>query len=123
MEDFNIPGIDRGMLVAAFAGAVAYLCTKDKMPALRAVAYVVAGTAAAAYLGPGAVEYMASMNPPIKLGERAQYAVVFATGVGGIWILNIIVTLLESVQKRVGGWVSGWLDKAFGAGGPPTGGA
>jgi predicted MFS family arabinose efflux permease len=110
MNEFDVPGVDRGLLVASFAGAVAYLCTKDKLPFVRAAAYVFAGTAAAVYIGPGLAEYLCAHY---DLGKKAPYAIVFTTGVGGIWIINLLVTVLESLQQRASKVVGSVIDRVF----------
>lgn len=115
--DFNIPGLDRGTVVAAFAGAVAYLCVEEKMPALRAAAYVVAGGVTAAYLGPGMIEALYE-HYNIDLKEKTRYAFVFATGVCGIWILHILTALARGLRDRSGIVVSRWVDKIFGTAPP-----
>lgn len=99
---------ERSLLVAAFSGAIAYLCTKERMPVLRALALAFAGTAAAYYLGPVAARW--AMDH-MGLDQRAVYAVVFATGVGGIWIINIIVAILERIERRSGKVVDRILGK------------
>jgi len=96
VDDLNV---DRGLLVAAFSGAIAYLCTRERMPILRALALAFAGTAAAYYLGPVIAEWV---QHRFDFDKRATYAMVFATGVGGIWIINIIVAILERIEKRSG---------------------
>lgn len=105
MDDLNV---DRGLLVAAFSGAIAYLCTKERMPVLRALALAFAGTAAAYYLGPVIAEWA---QHHFDLDKRATYAMVFATGVGGIWIINIIVAILERIERRSGKIVDRVLGK------------
>lgn len=107
----EIPGIERGFAVAAFAGAVAYLCVADKMPAVRAAAYVVAGGIAASYIGPGLVEYMGTQG--VALGERSQYALVFITGVGGIWLLHLIVAILQALKLHSSGIATRILNAVF----------
>lgn len=114
---FSDFGIDRGAVVAAFSGAVAYLCTQEKMPVLRAVAYVVAGGTAAMYVGPGLIEWLTSDPHAIYLGERTRYAIIFLIGVGGIWILNLVISFLQTVRDKMGGAVDRLLDRIFGKGG------
>lgn len=104
-------GLDRGTLAAAFAGAVAYLALRDRMPLGRAVVSVVAGTAAAAYLGPGIVEGLNDYYH-VALGPKAQAALIFVCGVGGIWLLNFISNAFESGSSAVGGWVNKMFGKA-----------
>lgn len=112
--DLQIPGLDRGALVAAFAGAVAYLCTQDKLPAMRALGYVTAGGVAAAYIGPGIVEVLADYWH-IVLGERSRYALIFITGVGGIWMLHLIVSILQAFSARAGDFVGKLIERVFGS--------
>lgn len=114
-----IPGMDRGALVAAFAGAVAYLCTQDKMPVLRAVGYVVAGGVAAAYIGPGILEHLSMPKAEggtygWVIGEKVRYASIFITGVCGIWLLNIIVEVMRVAKEKCGTWMGGLFDRVFG---------
>lgn len=96
MDNFNV---DRSLLVAAFSGAIAYLCTKERMPILRALALAFAGTAAAYYIGPVIAQWA---EGHFGLDNRAIYAVVFITGVSGIWLINILVAVLEKVEQRSG---------------------
>lgn len=114
----ELPGLDRASLLAAFSGAIAYLCTQEKMPVVRATAYVVAGTVAAAYIGPGVVEWIDSVRV-VKLGERTRFALIFVTGVGGIWLLNLIVAILKAASDRAGDFVGKLIERIFG----PKGGA
>lgn len=116
MEFPQIPGVDRGVLVASFAGAVAYLCTQDKIPPLRALGYVVAGGCAAAFIGPGVVDWLtqAKYILPGQPGERIGYAIIFVIGVCGIWLLNIIVAICAEIKKRVGGFVGALMDRISG---------
>jgi hypothetical protein len=113
----QIPGIERGALLAAFAGAVAVLCTQERMPATKAALYVIAGGAVAAYLGPGIIEYLQS-GYNIKLGERSQYALIFMTGVSGIWLLQITTAILAEIKTRASAFVTAFLDRVAGGGGP-----
>lgn len=101
MDDFNIPGVDRGALVASFAGAMAYLCAQDKLPVVRAIAYLAAGTATAVYLGPGLIEWLHDTGR-VELGEKARYATIFITGVAGVWLLNLLIALLQAARDRAG---------------------
>ena len=127
MDMPQIPGLERGILVAAFSGAVAYLCTQDKMPPVRALAYVIAGGMAAVYFGPAIVDWMTFKGwiaPPVP-GEqmsRIGYAVVFGTGVCGIWLLNIIVAIATAVKARAGDFVGKIIDRITGDN-KPQGGA
>lgn len=120
--DFNIPGLDRGVAVAAFSGAVAYLVVQDKLPPLRALGYVFAGGTAAIYIGPGIVEWL-QMHQYIAVlpnneMPRAGYATIFGTGVGGIWIIHVIVAILQAVKDNSTSLVQGVLNRLF----PPKGG-
>lgn len=110
----EIPGVERGVVLAAFAGAVAYLCISDRMPVFRAFGSVLAGTVAAAYIGPGAIEYLVAKN--VVLGERTQYAFVFVNGVAGIWVLNLIVNILKATNARASDVVAKALERLFGTG-------
>jgi hypothetical protein len=117
--DFNIPGFDRGVAVAGFSGAVAYLVVQDKLPPLRALGYVFAGGAVAVYVGPGIVEWMQfqhyiSAQLPDGSMPRAGYAVVFGTGVGGIWIIHVIVAFLQALKDRSTSLVEGIIARLFG---------
>lgn len=119
MEFPQIPGLERGVLVAAFSGAVAYLCTQDKMPPLRALGYVFAGGASAVYFGPGIVEWLTMMHyiAPPPAGEqlsRMGYAVIFGTGVCGIWMLNILVAICVAVKEQAGGFVGAVIARISG---------
>jgi ABC-type Co2+ transport system permease subunit len=113
MDFPTIPGLDKGALLASFCGAVAYLATRDKMPPLRAVGSVVAGGIAAAYIGPWAAD-VAAENYKWMSGERARYALIFVTGVGGIWLLNLIVRILEECTKQAGDFVAGMIARLTG---------
>lgn len=117
--NFNI-GVDRGALVAAFAGAVAYLVTQDKMKPARAFGYVIVGGMAAAYIGPAIVEGLAEYYK-WNVGEKTRGALIFMTGVSGIWIIHIIVAIMEALKANVGGAVGRWVEKMFGDN-KPTGG-
>lgn len=121
--DLNIPGLDRGVAVAAFSGAVAYLVVQDKLPPLRALGYVFAGGTAAMYLGPGIVEW-AQMHQYIAASTaegmpKAGYAIVFGTGVGGIWIIHVIVAILQAIKDNSTSLVQGVINRLF----PPKGGS
>lgn len=126
MDMPQIPGLERGIIVAAFSGAVAYLCTQDKMPPLRALAYVIAGGMAAVYFGPAIVDWCTFRGwiaPPGPAGmSRIGYAVVFGTGVCGIWLLNIIVAIAAEVKARAGTFVGKMIDRVTGDN-KPQGGA
>lgn len=119
MED--IPGLDRATVLAAFAGAVAYLCTQDKMPVTRALVYVFAGAAAAIYIAPGVIEWL---TEPVArggygavIGEKGRAAIIFATGVGGIWLLNLIIALLTAAKEQASTFVAAAIARIFNRGG------
>lgn len=114
--------VDRGVIVASFAGAVAYLCVQDKMPPLRAFGYVVAGGCAAAFIGPGVVDWLTQAHyiPDGKPGERMGYAIIFVTGFCGIWLLNIIIAICAAFKERAGSFVGALIDRI--TGNKPTGG-
>lgn len=112
----DMPGVeDRAILAAAFTGAVAYLCTQEKLPLVRAALYVLAGTATAYYIAPGIVEWLAAPKErgglAVSLGERAKYAIVFATGVGGLWILHLITGFLQELRARLGAVITAFLNR------------
>jgi hypothetical protein len=110
--DFNIPGLDRGAAVASFAGAIAYLCTRDKLPAVRALGYLVAGTVCAMYVGPAVVEYLGTVG--YAIGKKTEYGIIFCIGVGGIWIINAIVTAFEAAGRRVSKAIGTVADRLLG---------
>lgn len=113
MDFPTIPGLDKGALLASFCGAVAYLSTRDKMPPLRAVGSVIAGGIAAAYIGPAVAEALGA-SYAFMAGDKAKYATIFVTGVGGIWILNLIVRILEECTNRAGAFADAALSRLFG---------
>lgn len=121
MDFPSIPGLDRGAAVAAFAGAVAYLVTQDKMKPARAFGYVLVGGMAAAYIGPAICEFL-SDHYKLVVGEKSRGAVIFMTGVGGIWIIHIITAVLEAFKQRAGSFVEKFLDRIFGNKTPPPSG-
>lgn len=116
LDDNNILGLDRGSILAAFSGAIAYLCTQEKMPVMRALSYVVAGAVTAIYVGPAVLEYLTSPTGyNMHLGDKVRYGTIFIIGVGGIWLLHIVVSFLQQVRDKIGGAVDRLMDRVFGS--------
>lgn len=111
--NWDIPGLERTTIVASFAGAMAYLCTQDRMPLVRASGLVIAGAATAAFIAPGIIEWLADAHK-VTMGLKAQYAFIFISGVAGIWTLNFIVAVGRAATEQASGFVTRLFDRIFG---------
>lgn len=109
----DLPDVDKGSLLAAFSGAIAYLCMKGKMPVLVALTALVGGTLVAAFVAPGFIEWYNEVHPNAKMGDRTQGALTFLVGVSGIWLLNLLMSFFQEAQRRISSLYTGALSRLF----------